>query len=85
MLKTDFKMNNKRNTLAVNKDTRQYFKERKHAAIHNDFVRMVTNMVHPSVIYSKLSAKYFMDKGSIYRVILSKKNLINKKQVKDTS
>jgi Mor family transcriptional regulator len=57
-------------------DVKKQHKERKHNDIFSDFCGMIKRDVPVSLIYKKLSRKYYMDAGSIYRVILEKKGVL---------
>lgn len=55
---------------------KQRLKERKHNDIFADYLKMFKRNMHIDVIYQKLEKKYYLDQGTIYRVVLEKKGVL---------
>jgi hypothetical protein len=55
---------------------KQQLKAKKHAAIYTDFEKMFCKNTPLERIFTTLENKYFLDKGTIYRIVLSKKAFI---------
>ena len=63
---------------------KQQLKERKRKDIFNDYLKMYKKMMPINAIYKALEKKYYLDAGTIYRIVIDKKGLVSKtKEVPD--
>jgi hypothetical protein len=61
-------------------------KERRNRRIFEDYSKLFTKGFRVDVIYQKLEDKYFLDQGTIYRIILEKKGVLEENnQIKDAT
>jgi hypothetical protein len=47
--------------------------QKKYAAISKNFEKLLRDGKHPSEIYSKLEDKFFLDRGTICRIVFNKR------------
>lgn len=65
------------NTFTMNESKQLSLKAKRNAAIYKDYCAMFKKGLRVEVISKKLSDKYFIREGSIYRVILKERGLLD--------
>ena len=80
---THFLVKKSNNTFEVNR--KEELLKRKYKDIQTDFVKMYSDGMRVGVIYDLLSEKYYMDGGSIYRIIYNQTRFQKANNRKDNS